>query len=462
MIIISVQLYLYAQSNGRSSLTLDEISSTSIRYSHQTVCSKNIKYEAFYVFHIFCWLLPFIFYFLTSLVIQSCRPRIRQILGPSTPRNSVNQNYTALVLIGLIFSIYALVLDGFAIKAVIKDETLKMYEEKGVVNLTIVSIVIIFFLDFIAIIISFVNIFILLCVDSECCEKYISRGCKSNCKHCCILCFFCCCLWKILKCQKNNCCMIEFEDETQPGKRSSVQDLESETTTWLLMTSFMAPITCLGTHSGFIVIAWASDPVAAGSMTIFFVLSFVYYYFGIRQLYIVLVSRCRKEDKCCTCVKYFIREPDQELDEYHENLKPFNFKALCIAIPLTGSLALAQGLSIAAYVLLPSSLVSLPSSLFNVLHWALILGSALIAYRLLTVRPPYQETIAENIVKSYYTDYTNITKEYDKELGRIVGKALNKSYPPTIPPSQSHSSASRSSDSHDQNLESRRLLTAAD
>ena len=71
----------------------------------------------------------------------------------------------------------------------------------------------------------------------------------------------------------------------------------------------------------------------------------------------------------------------------------------------------------------PPCMVSLPSSLFNVIHWALILGSALIAYRLLTVRPPYEETIAENIVKVYYTG-TRIpsipSKEYDKELGQIV------------------------------------------
>ena len=130
------------------------------------------------------------------------------------------------------------------------------------------------------------------------------------------------------------------------------------------MTSFMAPITCLGTHLGFIVIAWASDPVAAGSMTIFFVLSFLYYYFGIRQLYIVLASRCRIEGKCSTaedgccicCKRYNIYDADTELDEYHKSLKPFNFRALCIAIPLTVVLAFAHGLSIAAYVLLPSSL----------------------------------------------------------------------------------------------------------
>ena len=88
------------------------------------------------------------------------------------------------------------------------------------------------------------------------------------------------------------------------------------------------------------------------------------------------------------------------------------------------------------YVLLPSSLVSLPSSLFNVLHWALILGSALIAYRLLTVRPPYEETIAENIVKFYYENKNIPSKEYDKELGQIVGKALKKFYSPDpiLPP----------------------------
>ena len=163
-------------------------------------------------------------------------------------------------------------------------------------------------------------------------------------------------------------------------------DIELETTAWLLMTSFMAPIVCLGTHSGFVVIAWVSDPDAAGSMTIFFVLSFVYYYFGFRQLYIVLASRCKGcstakpgTNASCCCKRYTIDEADDELDEYHKNLKTFNFKALGCALLPTFVFVGAHGLSITAYVLLPTSLVALPSSLFNILNWALILGSGLIA-----------------------------------------------------------------------------------
>ena len=274
-----MQLYLYAQSNGRSSLTfkLDEISSTSIRYTQE--CSNNINQAAFGVFHLFCLFLPIAFYFLTSLILQSCWPRIRKILGPSTPRNSVNQNYTALVLIGLIFSLYTLVLDVFALKAVANDHTLRRYEKESVHQWTTASISFITIFDSFATLLSFINIFLLTYLNKKC------IACKSN----CIIVFFFCCLWKRLKCEKSASGNVilelyDLEDVThQPllGESQKKQDLESETITWLLMISFMAQITCLGTHSGFIVIAWTSDPAAAGSMTIFFVLSFVYYYFGI-------------------------------------------------------------------------------------------------------------------------------------------------------------------------------------
>ena len=240
--IIFVQLYLYAQSNGRSSLILDEISSTSISYTQE--CSNiNIHQAAFYVFHIFCLLLPFAFYFFTSLIIQSCRPRIRQILGPSTPRNNINQNYAALVLIGLIFSLYTLVLDGFALKAVAEDDTLHRYENEKVHKWTIASISLITIFDSFATLVSFVNIIILFILPYLDSEKY---------KCICISSFFCFCLWKILKCTEQNHngnLDIEFETLVE-GKRSipageeDQKELKSETTTWLLMTSFMAPISC--------------------------------------------------------------------------------------------------------------------------------------------------------------------------------------------------------------------------
>ena len=114
------------------------------------------------------------------------------------------------------------------------------------------------------------------------------------------------------------------------------KDITSETKAWLLMTSFVAPIVCLGTHSGFVLIAWASDPNAAGSMTIVFMLSFFYYFFGFRQLYIVLVSRCFSRNKngtsrsptltsctthCITCKFYTITKAGKELDEHHGSLK---------------------------------------------------------------------------------------------------------------------------------------------
>ena len=459
-----LQLYLYAQSNGKTILTLDEVSSISIQI-HNESCSNNIFDPAvFHVFHAFCLFLPFAIYLFVSLIIQSCRPKIRHMLDLPTPRNSNNPNYAALVLVGLIFSAYVVACDIFVITRISGNDELNpldKYEEQKVHNFTKDIIIAICTLDFIAFLISLMNIAVLFClaIDITYCEKF-----NDCCKNCCIFFFFLCCLWKILDCWKQNRNYIALKSKTE----REIDDIASktiisETTAWLLMISFVAPLVCLGTHSGFVLIAWASDPSAAGSMTIFFVLSFLYYYFGFRQLYIVIASRCQDvegcksktkrkcfacnrnesnsdgfQDKTCTCCCitcrcYTIREASEELDQHHENLKLFNFKVLCCAIPLAFVLIGAHGLSIAAYVLLPSSLIGVPSSLLNLLHWALIIGSGLIAYKLLTLHTPYEEIIAENLLKAY--DSTITSKDYPKQLGEIFGKVLKKYHPPTVPSS---------------------------
>ena len=474
-----LQLYLYAQSNGKTTLTLDEVSSSSIpiyNNNHDKSCNKLFDPAAFYVFHILCWLLPIAFYLFVLLIIQSCRPKIRHMLDPPTaPGSSNNPNYAAFILVGLIFSTYVIVCDCFAIKTIADDSelnSLDKYEDSAVRNFTKSSIIVIFVVDIIFSFISLMNIFTLFSINScNCCKPGDGKTC-SCCQSCCICCFFFWVLWRILDCQKKKNNYIQLTSQVEEAQDdNTLKDITSETTAWLLMTSFVAPIVCLGTHSGFVLIAWASDPNAAGSMTIFFVLSFLYYFFGFRQLYIVLASRrqgkakkfCSRKDKeectlkstctciaqkifCCSCERngsdedrtctyccitckcYTIREVGEELDQHHKSLKHFNFKILCYTLPLAFILIGAHGLIIAAYVLLPSSLTAVPSSLLNILHWVLIIGSGLIAYKLLTLHAPYEEIIGKNLLNNY--DPTIIAKDYPKELGRIFGEALKKYNPP--------------------------------
>jgi hypothetical protein len=108
-----LQLYLYAQSNGKTTLTLDEVSSSSIPiYDGYDKSCKNELFDpaAFYVFHILCLILPIAFYLFVSLIVQSCRPKIRHMLDPPTASgSSSNPNYAAFILVGLILSTYVIV-----------------------------------------------------------------------------------------------------------------------------------------------------------------------------------------------------------------------------------------------------------------------------------------------------------------------------------------------------------------
>jgi hypothetical protein len=468
-----LQLYLYAQSNGKTTLTLDEVSSSSIPiYDKYDKSCKNELFDpaAFYVFHILCLILPIAFYLFVSLIVQSCRPKIRHMLDPPTAIGSSSYpNYAAFILVGLIFSIYVVVCDILAIVSTFTGElnSLDKYETSAVHVFTTISIIVISVFDIIFCFVSLMNIFILFCIDICKPNEDPQSDKKCCCQSCCICCFFFCVLWRILDCQQKKINyrilkpLASSEIENGDDNNTLRKDITSETTAWLLMTSFLAPVVCLGTHSGFVLVAWASDPVAAGSMTIIFVLSFLYYFFGFRQLYIVLASRCQEgcircvsvgyeckrkgngnnqdpeKRTCtccfveynCTCKLYTITEVGEELDQHHESLKHFKFEVLCCTLPLAFILIGAHGLSIAAYVLLPSSLIAVPSSLLNILHWALIIGSGLIAYKLLTLHAPYEEVIGKNLLKNYDSKITS--KDYPKELGRIFGEALKKYHPPT-------------------------------
>ena len=69
---------------------------------------------------------------------------------------------------------------------------------------------------------------------------------------------------------------------------------EDEKKLWILTLLLVAPLVCLATHAGYIIIAWISDPQHASSATFIALLSFFYYFISFRQLYKAL----RKTDFC--------------------------------------------------------------------------------------------------------------------------------------------------------------------
>ena len=245
--------------------------------------------------------------------------------------------------------------------------------------------------------------------------------------------FFFLCFCKALKCkcEEGFSFDISLENPTAENSQTVKEKIHQENRMWLLMLTFLAPIVCMGTHAGFVIMAWSSDPDNASTMTVIFILSFFYYFLAFRQSYIILVS-CPKirniEDEnesqqCCKC--YSVEELSTELRKHHEYLYKFNFTALVFEIPIAIVLVAFQAVALLTFIFLPGmSGNSIPTSVLNILHIMFLVGSGLIAYKLLTFHTPKEEEIIENFVSTYDPD--NSSKNLAGKTGEILGLALKR------------------------------------
>ena len=150
---IIIQIHLFARYNGRNErIILDDVMpSTSMRLDNN--CA-SIDKRSFYLFNTFCYIiLPGLLCLLLSFTFHSIHPKLRNVLSPSLPKSSVNQNLAALVLTGLVLSSYVVICDIFALFFSLGKHELSIlldYEDKGVQIYTTVAIIIIFILDSVA------------------------------------------------------------------------------------------------------------------------------------------------------------------------------------------------------------------------------------------------------------------------------------------------------------------------
>ena len=118
--LLSLQLYLYAQYNGKNArIVLDNTPSTSLR--NDIHCSA-IDSRSVYFFNASCLFLPIVLWLLIVVLFQTCRPKIRRMIHQplNSQGSSLNQNYAALLLTGMVFTVYVIICDGFAVYYAVK------------------------------------------------------------------------------------------------------------------------------------------------------------------------------------------------------------------------------------------------------------------------------------------------------------------------------------------------------
>ena len=195
--------------------------------------------------------------------------------------------------------------------------------------------------------------------------------------------------------------------------------------------SFLAPLVCIGTHGGFVVMAWASDPDEASSLAVVFTLSFIYYFIGFRQFYIRISSfSCFKlksvqAERSTSGILESIRGVSTELEEYHNNLREINLSALVCELLFLPFFMGIQALIVFSYYYLPGPISSVPLNVMNLLQLVLFFGTGLVTYKLFTFSAPMEEVILDKFVKAY-TPQASSSRDIAERVGETLGNALRK------------------------------------
>ena len=261
----------------------DNEPSTSLRYDCHGLNNTD-KWEklSFHLFSGFCLLLPFGLLLLFLILVHTCRPKIHHLFIYTSPESSINQNYAAIVLTGIAFTFYVLICDILATKSALNfvDENDAYQSDRKPYIIMILVIDSIFFL------IAVLNIFILACNKQR--TKFIM--------------YYVCCFVRVCFCRRLKYHKIKGIDQynytssqsngnkTEKERDHHENKLHQEKKLWLLLISFVAPVVCIGTHASFVIMAWSSDPDQASSMTVIFIISFIYYFLGFRQIYVMFTS----------------------------------------------------------------------------------------------------------------------------------------------------------------------------
>ena len=189
--------------------------------------------------------IPFIVILLIVMMAWSSRSRI----GPALNKEQNYANLAALVLTGLLFSTFVVLLDSVALVLVVqgKHEFAKHSDFTKVSSLFFVIITTAF--DAAIVLAAYIMLFYLRCL--VCCRK----------------------------------------------------EQKTTWTRWMLASTCFAPLFCIASHSGYIIVAWVSDTKHAGPVTFAYVISFFYYFIIFRQLYIILSKTCKPT--ACFELHYF-------------------------------------------------------------------------------------------------------------------------------------------------------------
>ena len=356
---------------------------------------------------------PFLSTSLLLVVVKSCRTEI----GERLTKTKDHANIAALALTGITLSVFVVIMDTIAMVFILaNNHELSKYNIFLMYSLSFHSVT--FFFDTLLTLLAVGALVYLACLDEPQDDNTGLRQRVNVLRRC-----FACCL----------CIVFPFErfDDTSADSKA-LEEAGNKYRMWILTFTFIAPLFCIGSHAGYIVVAWISDTTHSGSTTFIIVLSFFYYFFAFRQLYRTLANTNRdcNARECCVGIclwlrpcKWFIDciecllmsicicfgcicscwcKDSSDItasDEYKvedcsrsrsESTKRKRFKfwvllvELCIGIVLFA----IEGFVVYAFHQLPVPTNAIPSHIFNLLQLAFVVISGLAVYKILVLHMP--------------------------------------------------------------------------
>ena len=203
---------------------------------------------------------------------------------------------------------------------------------------------------------------------------------------------------------------------------------------WLVILMCFAPLLCIASHSGYIIVAWLSDTQHGGPATFFYIISFSYYFIAFRQFY-----------KCCNRKRHQEGEehPPQSrvngqtaertnttnTEERQPETQPlgFNLSSFSKDILLSPFLVAIEVIVICSLILLPATITAAPTvgslaalpgrtrsgNESNVFHLAFIIITGFFTYKFL---------YTENEPKQFMKAFVNYLNKKDLEDIDVTGK----------------------------------------
>ncbi len=385
-----VQLKLYAQRPNGVTLT-DDYFAKAIDESSDGLVDKYRNNHFLNTFASVLFGLPLLLLVLILLYAKGARWQIRKRLVLGTP--AAHASLAAVVVTGLLFAIFVVFVDAAALYYAINDNEFEntKSEKHSFRNVPLLWFTAVTFsLDSIFTLGAFYMLIVASCHYRHLSESHHNKTNSKRFKYCCSF-IFCC--WNV--------------------------DNVEEQSIWLLLGTLVAPIVCIGTHFGYILIAWLSLPLHAGAIFLAYILFFVYYFFTFRQLYLLIVDRVNpwRNGVCCNTPNgtsdFKLGEPPYDKEESKKSVKKKEFQFFVLVIELVIGLFLAGvqfWVSVGVVTLPINDLVedaSIYLYTFSTTIFVTIAG--LVTYKVLVIHPK-QDPPKQDPNASFYKKLLETTK----------------------------------------------------